>query len=345
MKTKIQIFNPICLLIAIFFMTNTSNAQVVNIPDGHLKAALLANHSVNTNGDLEIQTAEAMAFSGLLNVSAQGIYNMTGIEYFTRMTALDCSDNNISTLNLSSNPDLKRLYCTDNKIQTIDIDKCGQLLVLECKNNMLTNLNMSSNNQLFRLDCQNNHLIDLDLTFNSILEELNCSSNQLSRLDVSGNVRLENLNCENNGLSELNLANHNNTNMPASNFNARGNNLACVQVDNPTFSTSNWTTNVDAGVFFSANCMALGTTNETAFSKAVSFYPNPVTDAVTVDLGESYDNVTIKIHNSIGELVLVKEYSELSQATIDLDVVAGIYLMNIHVEEGGESITSKIIKL
>jgi hypothetical protein len=345
MKIKVQFFNPICLLIAILFMTNVANAQIVSIPDAHFKAALLANDSLNTNGDLEIQTTEAMSFNGFLNVSSQGIYSMAGIEYFTRLVALDCSDNNIISLNLSSSIDLMRLYCGDNKIQYLDIDKCSQLMLLYCNNNIMTNLNVSLNSQLVKLNCANNYLIDLDLTFNPLLEELDCCFNQLSQLDVSNNTRLENLNCENNGLSALNLANHNNLNMPTANFSALGNNLACVKVDNPTFSISNWSANVDMGVLFSTNCLALNITTETAFSKALSLYPNPTTDAVQIYLGKNYHNVTIKIHNSIGELVLVKQYSELSQTRIDLNVAAGIYLINIDAEEAGESITSKLIKL
>ncbi len=58
----------------------------------------------------EIQTITAM------NVSNKGIRDLTGISYFTELKYLDCSYNELSTLDVSNLTKLEELYCQFNKI-------------------------------------------------------------------------------------------------------------------------------------------------------------------------------------------------------------------------------------
>jgi len=80
--------------------------------------------------------------------------------------------------------------------------------------------------------------------------------NQLTSLDVSANTNLTQLYCSYNPLTCLNMKNGNNTNI--SSFNATNNSsLNCIEVDNPTWSTSNWNVsnnNIDSAVIFSTSC-------------------------------------------------------------------------------------------
>jgi hypothetical protein len=64
------------------------------------------------------------------------------------------------------------------------------------------------------------------------------------------------LSCKSNQLTSLDLRNGNNTNFVY--FSATNNpNLYCIDVDNPTWSTANWTVandNIDPQHYFSNNC-------------------------------------------------------------------------------------------
>ena len=89
--------------------------QNVNIPDANFKAYLVGNLDINTNGDGEIQLSEASVFDALMNLSKLNISDLTGIEAFTALTSLDCSQNQLSTLDLTKNIALTYLYCDNNK--------------------------------------------------------------------------------------------------------------------------------------------------------------------------------------------------------------------------------------
>ncbi|MCB0548129.1 MAG: hypothetical protein KDD19_11130, partial [Phaeodactylibacter sp.] len=87
------------LLLTLLFSTGLT-AQVVHIPDPNFKAALLANPAINANGDEEIQAAEAEAYNGAIEVFDRGISDLTGIEAFVALTGLNCTANQLASLNL-----------------------------------------------------------------------------------------------------------------------------------------------------------------------------------------------------------------------------------------------------
>ena len=97
-----------------------------------------------------------------------------------------------------------------------------------------------------------NQLTTLDVSQNTALTVLYCGFNQLTTLDVSQNTALTILNCSSNQLTSLDFRNGNNQNLL--NFNVTSNpNLTCINVDDVTYSTNNWT-NIDAQHYFSTNC-------------------------------------------------------------------------------------------
>ena len=126
------------------------------------------------------------------------------------------------------------------------------LSVLYCYSNQLTSLDLSNNTSLTALECYFNQITNLNLTQNIALTNLQCAQNSLTSLDVSQNTALTQLGCEVNQLTSLDLRNGNNQNLL--NFNVTGNpNLTCINVDDVTYSTNNWT-NIDAQHYFSTNC-------------------------------------------------------------------------------------------
>ena len=119
------------LLVAIIFVASFVTAQIVNIPDANFKAALIANLSINTNGDGEIQVGEALATDSI-NVSYKHILDLTGIEAFTKIIYLDCSYNMLSTLEISNNINLIKLRCSDNSINKLDVSNNVVLEIFNC---------------------------------------------------------------------------------------------------------------------------------------------------------------------------------------------------------------------
>ena len=97
------------------------NAQNVTIPNTIFKTALLSNNSINTNSDGEIQTSEAAAYTGTIDVSGLGITNLTGIEAFTAITVLDCSFNLLTSLDVLANTALVTLKCQSNSLTSLEI--------------------------------------------------------------------------------------------------------------------------------------------------------------------------------------------------------------------------------
>jgi hypothetical protein len=109
------------------------------------------------------------------------------------------------------------------------IEDFTALTYLNCGNNQLTSLDVSQNTALTLFRCYNNQLTSLDVSQNLALIELFCGGNQLTNLDVSTNLALIILLCQNNP------------------------NLTCINVDDVTYSTTNWT-NIDPQHYFSTNC-------------------------------------------------------------------------------------------
>ncbi len=107
----------------------------------------------------------------------------------------------ITSLNLLQNVELKQLWCESNQLTNLDLSKNKKLQFLVCSDNPLTSLDVSQNLELEGLGCKNIKLNNLDISKNKELKWLHCKNNQLSSLDVSKNIKLKFLECEDNNLS------------------------------------------------------------------------------------------------------------------------------------------------
>ncbi|MDE7373795.1 MAG: hypothetical protein K2M86_00460, partial [Odoribacter sp.] len=61
--------------------------------------------------------------------------SLRGIEYFTKLTELQCNSNSLKTLDLSKNTELTHLSCEVNQLTTLDVSKNTKLTTLDCNNN------------------------------------------------------------------------------------------------------------------------------------------------------------------------------------------------------------------
>ena len=113
----------------------------------------------------------------------------------TSLTELDCHKNQLPSLDVSGCTALTKLDCSDNRLTSLDVSGCTALTELYCGSNRLTSLNASGCTSLTKLDCSDNRLTSLDVSGCTPLTELDCWSNQLASLDLSGCPTITRLNC------------------------------------------------------------------------------------------------------------------------------------------------------
>jgi len=187
-----------------FFATTSFNLEVsddvVNIPDADFLNAIISNN-VDTNNNGNIQFSEAANALGL-NLFNQNISDLTGIEAFTNIQFLNCNDNSIASLDLSSNTNLVSLDCDDNFIQNIDLSNNPLIESVKASINPLNQINLSNNPLLKQLWLINTDLTSIDLTNNTELEELQMSESGITTLDLSNSPNLTQLYIVNNPLLE-----------------------------------------------------------------------------------------------------------------------------------------------
>lgn len=207
-----------------------STAQIVNIPDANFKAKLLSAspsnqiastqtpnynygiwsvtsyNSIDTNADGEIQVSEAQVVTWLF-LEDSNIINLTGIEAFTNLKYLDCYDNSLQNLNISSLMNLQYLNCSLNQLLNLDVSMLTNIIDLQCYANQLVSLTVSNLLNLQNLNCSSNPLTSLDVSNLSNLKWLACAYNQLSSLDVSELINLQSLFIIQNQITSLNVLN------------------------------------------------------------------------------------------------------------------------------------------
>lgn len=186
-----------------------------NFPDPNFRAWLLAQDY----GSDAVITDYEMSRIGKITARALGITDLTGIQHFSELTELDVSNNpelhavdtwnRISSIDLSGNTKLRKMWLNNNLFSSLDLSPCPDLRTIDASENLLTSLDLSHSPSLSLLFCTNNQLSSLDLSHNPDLGVLGCYGNFLTTLDLSNNPLLEQVYCENNQISSLNVANHN----------------------------------------------------------------------------------------------------------------------------------------
>ena len=197
-----------------------------NFPDANFRTVV---KKFDTNQDSSLSDTEIAAVKKI-NCSNKGITNLKGIEYFTSLNILWCTDNQLTALDVSENTALTKLNCCFNKLTSLDVSKNTALTILECHVNRLTSLDVSKNTALTELNCSINKLTALDVSKNTALTELYCNDNQLTSLDVSKNTALISLSCVCNQLTSLDVS----KNTALTGLKCRNNQLTVLDVSKNT---------------------------------------------------------------------------------------------------------------
>ncbi len=183
------------LLLLIFFAVNSLFAQT--ILDLNFAKAVQNQCADCLNDRNQLQpSARKIAH---LNLNYKEISDLSGIEGFTSLITLDCSNNKLTNLPYLPNPYLKQIRCVNNQLTSLPLFP-ESLLFLDCSGNKirfitgfpkaLQELTLNSNPirrlpqlpiHLQKLSCVNDSLFALptlpdDITF------LDCSNNMLLKL-------------------------------------------------------------------------------------------------------------------------------------------------------------------
>ena len=180
-------------------------------------------NNFDKDGDNEVSLTEALD-AKVVSCGNMGIKSLTGIESFRNLDTLSCGGNQLTRIDVSSNPSIKTVYCAYNPLSyvnvtgcselslficaqtpltTLDLGDCEKLSTVLCGNNQLTNINLDGCVSLSYLDCTQNRLQSLDISDCNLLTNLYCSSNQITRLDTSDCNLLTSLNCSSNQITRL----------------------------------------------------------------------------------------------------------------------------------------------
>ena len=123
------------------------------------------------------------------------------------VTALNCEENKITSLDISQSPTINTLKCTNNLIEELNTINNRRLYRLFCNYNQIKTLDLSNAKNLAILDCSHNQITTLKVFYERI-EDINCNSNQIEELNVSNAQSLFNLDCDYNKLTKLTVENN-----------------------------------------------------------------------------------------------------------------------------------------
>lgn len=120
---------------------------------------------------------------------------------------------------------------------------------------------------------------------------------------------------------------------------------ATNQTYNPP-TNGNYAVSISPGCFSdTSRCVNITSLSivEKNFDDNFQLYPNPTTDNITIDLGDTYTNIKATLTNSLGQIVLTKKIGSTDSINLDIDAPKGIYFLKLETASG-ETKTIKVLK-
>ncbi|PQJ32725.1 hypothetical protein BST92_12690 [Nonlabens arenilitoris] len=183
----------------------THSDFVINFPDPILKASLISQNVVDTNGDDildsnvdlnsdgEITATEAIQTTNL-DLSTYDITDLTGIRNFLNVTNLTLNQNDFINADLSDMSAIEILDIGRGSMhETIDISGCINLKELYLRSGHINSLEVSDCINLEILEINSSDIQQLDLSQNINLRIFDAEFAAISNLDFSNNILLESI--------------------------------------------------------------------------------------------------------------------------------------------------------
>lgn len=330
----------------VLFCFNVS-AQIINFPDANFKAKLLQSSSsydiatdnqgnfvsIDSNNDNEIDIDEAEAIVGL-NIGFGSISSVEGIQNFTDLVSLNCSNNNITSLPISALQNIVWLSCGQNNLMSLtEIENMQSIEHLDISYNPLTNFDFHNLINLRRIDA-----------IGTTLTEINLCGTQVSWLWCYDSPNLHSLYLKNNIISTdiaarylptipPPLHNFEFNNSPLLNYLCYDEGELPAVTHGIGYNTQDKVLTTDCSV----DCASLS--NTLLQNEPFVLFPNPVENILTIKSKEENGFLSIIIMNALGQkLLLIK-----NQSTIDVSNLSkGTYFISIETDNRKQ--TQKFIK-
>ncbi len=141
-----------------------------HFPDKEFQQYIL--ETIDTDND-EFLSKKEIQVTSLMDISQKGITDLTGIEYFSDLLTLDCSQNYLKSLDLSKNKKIMDLDCSFNEITSLTFGEDSQLEKLVCNYNNLPCLDLSNCSGIKQIKATENQFItDFNTTEENIMSQL-----------------------------------------------------------------------------------------------------------------------------------------------------------------------------
>lgn len=167
----------------------------------YISQAILPEGMGTPNGDGSVTLSEldliALEEIERLDLSNKGLKNLYGIEVYSNLKYLTCSDNpGLTKIDVRKLTKLETLHCERNAALTeLKVNGLSNLQVLSCSKNQLTSLDLTGLTNLRTLSCSQNQLSELNLTGLTSLEIFYCHKNRMTHLDITMLPALTTLRC------------------------------------------------------------------------------------------------------------------------------------------------------
>jgi Leucine-rich repeat (LRR) protein len=311
---------------------------------------------------------DAARIQSNLTVSLLGVADLKGIEGFSVLTSLNCTNSKLTRLPNNLPSSLQNINIEYNEITVLPEELPTNLKIFNCSDNLLTLLptNLPSNLRIF--DCSHNQISALPKTLPSELTTLFCSNNLLTTLPTLP-TKLEGLVCSYNKLKILpllpkpliRLSCQYNDELKCLPF--LPNNLINLDISKTILCIPNIVTTLDVQLFdnFVSKSVNLPLCNDLrpapcdTFPRSVTskdtvislfnapvkiaIFPNPTEGVVKIKC----TNCVIKkvsVFNSIGQLIM-----ELKSAVLDFsNLGTGLYIVRVETENGVRKV-EKIMRM
>lgn len=182
-------------LVFFLVLTTVVNGQIISFPDANFKAKLLqANVALSDDPDLvyldansdgELEVSE-VANVWQLDVSNSNISNLSGLEYFTALKFLDCSNNSLTSITIAAPIAIASLNASHNLLTSVTVnwdtsDESG----LDLSYNNLTSFTIVPGDYYDTINLSHNQLTDLTIN-NANISYFYVDYNNLSSIQVMG---------------------------------------------------------------------------------------------------------------------------------------------------------------
>ena len=126
--------------------------DATNFPDETFRKYISDEFDSDSSGSLDMGEQNHVQ---IIEVFNSGITDLKGLEYFPTLEYLYIWGNDLTSLDVSQNTQLRALFCENNRLTSLDVSHNTLLEVLHCQENDITSLDVTQNRKMKELTVDN----------------------------------------------------------------------------------------------------------------------------------------------------------------------------------------------